>query len=408
MLLKLCYQHNAVSIIAKKCIFAGSKLKIMPRPVNPFFFKGDIPNDYFCDREAETDLLTRHIVNGHNVVLMSPRRIGKTGLINHCFQQDILKQQYYLFIVDILASSSLKEFTYTLGQELFDTLKPQSRKMIDTFVSTVRSISGELKYDMVSGLPKFSFSIGALQNPEYTLKEIFEYIDKADKPCVIAIDEFQQIAHYPEKNVEALLRTHIQHCNNAQFIFAGSERHLLTEMFNNASCPFFASSTMMNLDELEIEKYLDFLDLHFKEYNKNVVLEDAKSVYKLLKGNTFCLQKTFNVAFSMTAENATCDLNTMSQAIEDILLENEHTYKTRLSLLTPQPKEVLLAIAADGTAMRVTSGDFIRKHQLKSSSSVQSAIKQLLDGDWITHYSDDHNNKVYIITDPFLQLWLQK
>jgi len=380
----------------------------MSKPTNPFFFKGDIPDAYFCDRVAETDLLTRHITNGHNVVLMSSRRIGKTGLITHCFKQETLDKQYYLFFVDILATSSLKEFTYALGQEIFDTLKPKSRKMIDTFVSTVRSISGELKYDMATGMPKFSFSIGALQNPEYTLKEIFEYIEKADKPCVIAIDEFQQITHYPEKNIEALLRTYIQHCNNAQFIFAGSERHLLTEMFNNASRPFFASSTMMSLNELEIEKYVDFLVLHFNAYQKNVVVDDVKSIYDLLRGNTFCLQKTFNIAFSMTPVNATCDIQIMLQAIEDILLENEHTYKTRLSLLTPQPKEVLFAIAADKTANHVTSSDFVRRHQLKSSSSVQSAIKQLLDGEWITHYSDNRNNKIYIINDPFLQLWLQK
>lgn len=380
----------------------------MSRPSNPFFFKGNIPDAYFCDREAETELLTRHIANGHNVVLTSPRRIGKTGLINHCFQQEFLKEHYYLFFVDILATSSLKEFTYLFGQELFDTLKPQSRKMMDTFLSTVSSISGELKYDMASGMPKFSFSLGALRDPEYTLKEIFEYINKADKPCVIAIDEFQQIAHYPEKNMEALLRTHIQHCSNAQFIFAGSERHLLTEMFNNVSRPFYASSTMMNLDKLEVRKYVDFLDLHFKEYHKNVVAEEAEAIYKLLTGNTFCLQKTFNVAFSMVDEGATCDSSIMLQAVEDILLENEHTYKMMLSTLSPQPKEVLFAIASDGKANRVTSGDFVRRHQLKSSSSVQSAIKQLLDGDWITHYSDENNNKTYIINDPFLQLWLLK
>lgn len=380
----------------------------MYQPTNPFFFKGEIPEAYFCDREAETELLTRHITNGHNVVLTSPRRIGKTGLINHCFRQEILKGQCYLFFVDILATSSLKEFIYLLGQELFDTLKPQSRKMVDTFVSTVRSISGELKYDVVSGMPKFCFSLGALRDPEYTLKEIFDYIDKADKPCVIAIDEFQQIAHYPEKNTEALLRTHIQHCSNAQFIFAGSERHLLTEMFNNVSRPFYASSTMMNLGKLEVRKYVDFLDFHFKEYHKNIAVKEAESIYKLLNGNTFCLQKTFNVAFSMTYENTICDASIMLRAIEDIILENEHTYKMMLSTLSPQPKEVLYAIAADRTANRVTSGDFVRRHQLKSSSSVQSAIKQLLDGDWITHYSDGKNNKTYMVNDPFLQLWLLK
>ena len=151
-----------------------------------------------------------------------------------------------------------------------------------------------------------------------------------------------------------------------------------------------------------------FTDISFKEYHKNIAVKEAESIYKLLNGNTFCLQKTFNVAFSMTYENTICDASIMLRAIEDIILENEHTYKMMLSTLSPQPKEVLYAIAADGTANRVTSGDFVRRHQLKSSSSVQSAIKQLLDGDWITHYSDGKNNKTYMVNDPFLQLWLLK
>lgn len=93
----------------------------------------------------------------------------------------------------------MREFVYLFGNTLFETLKPRSRKMLDTFVQTVRSLSGEFGYDPITNLPKFSISLGAIQNPEYTLDEIFRYIDLADKPCLIAIDEFQQIVRYPEK-----------------------------------------------------------------------------------------------------------------------------------------------------------------------------------------------------------------
>ena len=81
--------------------------------------------------------------------------------------------------------------------------------------------------------------MGDIQTPQITLDEIFNYISEADKPCIIAIDEFQQIGEYAEKNVEALLRTKIQQCNRAQFIFAGSKRHMMSNMFNSSSKPFY-------------------------------------------------------------------------------------------------------------------------------------------------------------------------
>mgnify|MGYP003504971330 CR=1 FL=1 len=160
---------------------------------NPFIIKGAIPAEYFCDRVKETEILTNHIHNGRNVVLTAPRRIGKTGLIAHCFQTPKWEEEYYVFFIDILETSSLRDLTFALGRQIFETLKPQSKQMVDLFVQTVRSISGEFGYDILTGMPKFTLSLGAIRNPEYTLAEIFEYINQADKRCLIAIDEFATI-----------------------------------------------------------------------------------------------------------------------------------------------------------------------------------------------------------------------
>ena len=86
--------------------------------------------------------------------------------------------------------------------------------------------------DPLSNMPQFGLSLNQDAQAEYTFESIFRYLESADKPCIVCFDEFQQIAKYPEKNVEALLRSHIQHMRNARFIFSGSERHLLEEMFN--------------------------------------------------------------------------------------------------------------------------------------------------------------------------------
>lgn len=375
---------------------------------NPFIIKGAIPAEYFCDRVKETEILTNHIHNGRNVVLTAPRRIGKTGLIAHCFQTPKWEEEYYVFFIDILETSSLRDLTFSLGRQIFETLKPKSKQMVDLFVQTVRSISGEFGYDILTGMPKFTLSLGAIRNPEYTLAEIFEYINQADKRCLIAIDEFQQIVHYPEKNIEAILRTHIQHCTNADFIFAGSERHILEEMFNLPSRPFYASTANMNLEAISQDIYTEFVLAHFQEFNKNIEAASVEYVYRMFDGNTYCMQKVMNVAFAMTAENELCTQAIVEQAINDILSENERNYKNRLSLLTPKPKELLIAIAKEGKASRVTSGNFVRRYHLTSSSSVQSALKQLLADDWITYTANEQGQKQYLLSDPFLSRWVQQ
>jgi len=374
---------------------------------NPFIITGEIPEEYFCDRIAERERLTTLILNGNNVVLASPRRVGKTGLINFCFNQKQFQEEYYTIFIDILETSSLKEFTYMFGKRIFDTLKPKSQKMMTLFMQTVRSLTAELTLDPVTALPKLSMSLGSITNPEYTLDEIFQYIDKADKPCIIAIDEFQQITRYPEKNIEAILRTHIQQSRNAHYIFAGSERHILYEMFNSYSRPFYASTSPLSLNEIPLDKYTEFVIRLFGKFGKTISAEEVKTVYEEFSGNTFCIQKCFNTAFSLTLEHATCTKETIEQATDNILAENEHTYQLRLSLLTNKNKELLIAIAKEGVAQKITSGAFIRKHALQSASSVQTSTNQLLSDDWIT-LKATAEGKQYQLTDYFLMLWIRK
>ena len=376
--------------------------------LNPFIVKGEIPEKYFCDRVAESKTLIDHILNGRNVVLTSPRRVGKTGLIYHCYRYERIDKSYYSFFVDILQTSSLREFTYALGQQIFETLKPKSKKMLDLFLRTVKSISGEFGYDPITNMPNFKLSLGAISNPEYTLDEIFQYIALADKRCVIAIDEFQQITRYPEKNVEAILRTHIQHCSNADFIFAGSERHVISEMFNSYSRPFYASTAAMSLEPIRQDVYTDFVLRLFNEFEKSIDPEVVVKVYRLFEGNTYCMQRTFNVAFSYTEHNTDCSAEIVETAIKDILQEHEHFYQMQMSLISPKVKDLLYAIAIDRNAHHLTSGDFVRRHHLASPSSVQSALKQLLADDWVTFNTNVNGTKVFKLTDPFLMLWIQK
>ena len=193
---------------------------------NPFVVGKYLSDKYFCDRSEETAFMRKQCLNGRNVALISPRRMGKSGLIQHFFNQPDVMEKYHVFFVDIYATSSLAEFVYTFGKEIYAQLKPQATQWKEKFFQVITSFRVGFKLDTMTGAPSFDLGLGDIQAPQTTLDEIFAYIEEADKPCIIAIDEFQQIGEYAEKNVEALLRTKIQQCHRAQFIFSGSKRHV--------------------------------------------------------------------------------------------------------------------------------------------------------------------------------------
>lgn len=327
--------------------------------------------------------------------------MGKTGLIQFCYDKEEIGRNYYTFFIDILHTSSLREFTYLLGREIYETLLPQSKKMINLFVRTLKSISGRFGFDPVSGMPTFGIELGDIEHPEYTLEEIFRYLADADRPCIVAIDEFQQIAKYPEKNIEALLRTHIQKLRNCNFIFAGSERHMMQEMFASAARPFYHSADMLELKAIEADVYISFIVGHFEKRDRSISPDDAARVYRLFKGHTFYIQKTFNEAFADTPEGEVCTPEIIESAIDNMIASNDTIFREILSNIPEKQKTLLYAIAKEGEAERITSTGFIKRHNLISASSVQSAANKLLDKDIITEI-----NKVYCVTDKLFAMWI--
>lgn len=375
----------------------------MAKEVNPFIVTGKIEPQYFCDRIEESARLIKSITNGNNMVIISPRRMGKTGLIQFCYEKPEIKNEYYTFFIDILHTSSLREFTYLLGREIFETLLPRSKKMTTLFIQTLKSISGKFGFDPISGLPAFNIELGDIERPEYTLDEIFCYLATADKPCIVAIDEFQQVAKYPEKNIEALLRTHIQKIRNSNFIFAGSERHMMQEMFLSASRPFYHSADILELKAIVPEIYIPFIVRHFEQRNRRIEATNVEKVYALFKGHTYYIQKTFNEAFADTPIGKGCTLDTIREAITNMVAANDTIFREILSNIPEKQKELLYAIAKDGEAERITSAQFIKRHKLSSASSVQSAVKKLLEKDVITEI-----NKTFSVTDKLFAMWINQ
>lgn len=345
---------------------------------NPFVIGKYVDKDYFCDREKESETLVHHIVNGRNVAIMSERRLGKTGLIEHVFANS-LPDGYEPFLIDIYTCKNLREMVYLLASEVFKKIG-RKQSMTERLLRTVRSLKTTISYDAVTGFPEISFGLGEIQQPEVTLDEILGYLESSDAVCLVAIDEFQKIASFEEDHVEALLRTKIQHLKKTQFIFAGSERHLLEGIFNNPVRPFYNSVVFMQLLPIEEGVYIKFCQELFLRYGKSVSPALVERLYDCFQGITWYLQLSMNEAFTMAERGGYVEEEAYGQILNHLVDSKRFTFEDRYASLTEKQKTVLMAIASEyPNQVTHTSQDFIAKYNLKTASSVQTAVKGLVE-----------------------------
>lgn len=368
--------------------------------MNPFITKGYVSAKYFCDREIESQQLLQELENGNDVALIATRKIGKSGLIHHCYNTFQLDKDYNLFFIDLYATGTIREMTYMMSRAIINALAPKGTLLLQKFSAAVRSLSLVMSTDL-AGIPKLNIQMGDIREPQVTLEEIFKYLETSEKPNIVAIDEFQQIAKYPEKNAEALLRTFVQDCHRTKFIFSGSQRHMMGEFFTNAEHPFYQSASVMHLGPIDKEKYRQFACDLFAEAKKKLDPEVIDALYERFEGVTWYLQKVLNTLYSLPIRTKTYGLAAMDESIQYIIDSNDFTYAEKLFQIPEKQKELLLAINREGKATKITSVNFVKRHKLYSTSTVQAACKGLLEKELIT---EEHG--VYFVYDKFFDIWL--
>ena len=370
----------------------------MNQDENPFVVIGRIKPEYFCDRKAESERLIKLLRNGNNVVLKSDRRMGKTGLIRHVFSQELIQNQYYTFLIDIYATKNLQDLVFQMGRSIVNRLKSKGREAIDRFLMFVTSLRTGISFDG-QGNASWNLGVGDIKSPTFTLEEIFNYLKAADRKCIVAIDEFQAITDYSEQNIEEMLRTYIQDCRNAIFIFSGSQKHMMSEMFSSPARPFYQSTSMMFLKPVALSEYEIFAKYHFEKAHKQIAAGVVESIYDLFEGTTWYIQKVLNQLFATFDSISKDDVD---RAVRQIVLQNEEAYKDTLFQLTLRQRDLLVAIGREGKATQITGMAFVKRYHLSSASSVQKAAQILVDKQLVTQQQG-----VYEVYDKFLAEWIR-
>ena len=378
----------------------------MEQNKNPFKLRAYTTPDLFCDREEEVRRLFGYAENGVDVTLFSLRRMGKTGLIQHFFNQlKAKKNEQKTLYVDIYDTQNVTAFTNRLATAILQEF-PEERSIGRRFLKLLKSFSPIISFDQFTGVPEVSLTFSSEQQQQYTLKSLLDFLEEQKQQVIVAIDEFQQIANYPEKNVEANLRTIVQQLNNVNFIFSGSHKHLLIEMFNSAKRPFFSSTTPMYLDKINKEEYKNFIVRLFEDRKKKIEEDAVSFILEWTKRHTYYTQALCNKVYQIG--NQKVDLETVYSACDVLLEEHEVIFYQYRKLLTAGQWNLLVAIAKDDVIFQPTGAAFVGKYHLGNPASVRRGLKALVDKEMVIHEIDKNGNNYYQVYNCFLSRWLAR
>lgn len=367
---------------------------------NPFVTYGYKGPEYFCDREQETKSIITALHNERNITLVATRRMGKTWLIHHVFNQ--IKQtqpDVRCFYVDIFPTKNLQQMVQAMARAILGKLDSPSQTAMRKVTQFFGRFRPTVTYDEITGTPTVSLDI-APNEERNTLKQIFEYMHQSGVRCYVAIDEFQQILQYSDTGIEALIRSYIQFLPNVYFIFAGSKHHVLEQMFSSVNRPFFQSTQMMHLGPLDESKYRQFANDFYKVQNREISTKLFHQLYETMHGVTWYVHAVLNRVYQEAEKPITHKL--IDQVMRELVEEQSPVFQNYYNVMTVNQAAVAVAIAREQKVAKPLSQDFIARYRLPSPSSVQTSLEKLEANQII-----QHNTSGYFIYDHFFAQWLR-
>ena len=372
---------------------------------NPFVIKPYESKELFCDREEELSLMVQGCINHTDMALISQRRMGKTGLILRLFDElhetGLNRQTIY---VDIYASRSIDDFIKLLAEAAMRTFQPKS-SIGEKLISFIKSLRPQLSFDTITGEPQLQIAYQTAHEKEYTLRGLFDFLDAQGVPVIIAIDEFHQIRDYPEKNMEALLRSYIQQTHNLTFIFCGSKKHLMADIFANEKKPFYSSTTFISLEKISEASYANFIRHHFNLDGRTIDDESIQFILDWTRRHTYYTQQLCHTIFANGDKNVTLDV--VRAACGQLMKQGEAVYLQYRQMLTDKQWNYLIAVAKEGCVKQITASAFLKHHKIGTPSVSRRLAEALVEKGLL---NDDVriDGTTYTVSDVFFSHWLER
>lgn len=326
---------------------------------NPFIIKSYESKELFCDREEELQLMLRNCINHSDMTLISQRRMGKTGLILRLFDElHDTRPDIHTIYLDIFSSRNIDDFIKLLAEAALKAFRQQTT-IGDRLMNFIKSLRPQFTFDSITGDPQLQIAYQTAHEKEYTLKGLLDFLDSQNVPIVMAIDEFQQIREYPEQKMEALLRTYIQQTHHITFIFCGSKKHIMADIFANEKKPFYSSTAFISLDKITAESYSAFIKRLFNDNQRSITEEAVQFILEWTRRHTYYTQQLCHTVFANGAQAVT--IEDVKMACEQLMKQGEAVYLQYRQMLTDKQWNYLIAIAKETAVSQITASAFLSK-----------------------------------------------
>jgi hypothetical protein len=319
----------------------------------------------------------------------------------HLFHQ--LGPRKHSLYIDILPTESLNDLLnhfISASSAIFPETTSPGKKIW----KFIRSLRPAMSYDILNGAPIFSIR----SNPEESkrsIEELFSILESQSKQVIVAIDEFQQILNYPEKQTDAWLRSVIQKLSNVCFIFSGSQQHLMQELFSDPGKPFFRSTQFMKIGKINQEAYAAFIQQKFGDSRKSISEETVAQILHWTDCHTYYVQLLCNRIFLGSGKRI--GESTWKEEAGKLLREQEFVFYGYREMLTSPQWKLLRAIARKGLVYQPTSADFISRNSLGNPATVLRSLKSLQNKEMVHHEIDSAGNGAYAIYDVLFRRWVE-
>jgi len=372
---------------------------------NPFRYGEVVTGDDFADRETELKELTRDLKAGQTIFLISPRRYGKTSLIMNVL--DTLQNEgFYTAYIDIFKVASFKSLLelYTeVVSRAAETKIERFNKLVMEFFPNIRpkvvirsdgSPSIEIDYEVKEK------SAGKLFDEVYEAPQ--RIAKKRNKNFIVAFDEFQEIANLNGEAIEKGMRACFQHHDRVGYLFAGSRRHIISDMVTNKRRAFYNMGKVMPLSKIPVEEFKSFLVDKFSRTGFSVEAGVLDGILDVTENYPYNVQFLCHELWNNCLDMRRVAVDDITPTMNGILDGQSAVYVTIWNTLPRHQKRILIAIAASG-GEKIFSRDFIRDNDLGAVSSVQTSIKLLMKKEIVEKECD-----IYYITDVFFKSWIKK
>jgi uncharacterized protein len=370
---------------------------------NPFYLKAlpDSADELFCNRVDELTVLVKMAQSKNDVVIYAPRRFGKTSLVRRVQRQLAAKGAITIFAdfsgigsVNIVATRlATAVYEVTHGNE---SLWKKAIRMLTSFRPIMRPSSDGMGVEITAEVAAGRTGIELL---EAIMKELETFVNESEQLVHVVFDEFQEILVLPDaQNIEAIMRTHIQQYQASHF-FVGSQRRLLQNMFKDEHRPFFRSSLDFHLKEIKSDDFVPFIVGMFAKGGKRFPIEHTMKLVRMVNCHPHYTIKLCYHVFEAAGDEVNSD--DVYAGFASLLADEQMLYESMLHAIPPQQKLLLRALAKEPTD-KLMAKEFVRKHDLGTSSSISHSNKQLLNLDYI----EEGNDKVWRVVDPVFSFWL--